>query len=301
MESDTLKSKYFYLNILLVLFYLMLFNWVYFYVPLKNKNSFLIYFVPLLGIFSYPLWILIHDAIHGILFYSKTANNILGRVLCIYFGSPFRILQGGHLLHHGYNRTNEDINEYYNPERESSILAYIRYYYWLLGGLYLSEFLCNLILFIPDSCLLKIKNFYKNRSRLKYNFIGFIILYKQEIRWDAFINLIFYSIIFYIYGLKFYLFISFLFIRGLIISLMDNVFHYGTQPNKVISGYNLKTSKFIQLLILNANYHGLHHQKPKIPWFFLEKEFIRTKNQYNSTLFKQLLKQFNGPIRSFFI
>ncbi len=296
MDRDFLTNKYDYLNLTIVSIFLVFWSFLYFVVPLSLKDSYFILIVPLFGILSYPYWVIIHDAIHTTLFSNPKLNNIVGRILCIYFGAPFRILQGGHLMHHGYNRTKEEITDYYDPKKSNKLFAYIKYYFWILGGLYLFEFLSNIILFIPKSVVNRLKENFKNQSPLKYNYISFILLHYRQIQIDALLILLFYGTIFYLYGKDFELFLYFLIVRAFAISIMDNVFHYGTEPDKVISGYNLKVPGILKYLIFNGNLHGFHHIKPKIPWYNLEKEFIKSNQKIDGVLWVQLLKQFYGPI-----
>jgi hypothetical protein len=94
---------------------------------------------------------------------------------------------------------------------------------------------------------------------------------------------------------SFNVFVLFLLVRGFIISLMDNVYHYGTPANLLISGYNLKIPRIFQYILMNGNFHGLHHEKPKIPWYNLEKEFIKLNKQFDGPLLPQIFRQFKGP------
>jgi fatty acid desaturase len=42
------------------------------------------------------LWSLLHEAIHGLLFGDRRANDLCGRAMGIAFGAPFRCLRAGH-------------------------------------------------------------------------------------------------------------------------------------------------------------------------------------------------------------
>ncbi|MCS7204400.1 MAG: fatty acid desaturase [Leptospiraceae bacterium] len=296
MGKDTLNNKFFYINHLLILVYIIGLNFVYFISPIFLKHTEIFLWIPLLGIFSNPHWVLIHEAIHGVLFKNKSLNDFWGRVLSIYFGSPFRILQGGHLLHHAYNRTKAEVTDIYNPKETSKAVAIIRYYYWLLGGLYITELLVNFIALLPKSVFEKLKIYMKNRSIHKYNYASFILLNWKETKMDGIINILFYSIIFYLYGEFWYVFVGFLLVRGFMISMMDNVFHYGTEPNQISFGYNLKTLRLLEIYLLNANYHGFHHLKPKIPWYLLKTEWLKTNSNYHGNFAKQYFSQLKGPI-----
>ena len=59
-------------------------------------------------------WALVHDTFHGSFSPSARANVAAGRVLAILFGAPFHLLRLGHLLHHGFNRTERETIEVYD-------------------------------------------------------------------------------------------------------------------------------------------------------------------------------------------
>ncbi len=296
MERDIYKIK-FNMNYLYIIILISILSFVYFIAPVwfKNQTEILILF-SLMGLFPHPLWVLIHDSIHGVLFKNQKENDFWGKILSMYLGAPFRILQAGHLLHHGYNRTREEVTDLYNPHQTTKIIANIKYYFWILQGLYISEILSNFVFLIPSQYLSKLKNHHKGKSNLKYNLISFMIIREKEIKWEGFINVIFYSIIFLLYAENSYIFLMFLAFRGLMISLFDNVYHYGTKENDILFGYNLIIPNFLKFYFLNSNFHGLHHQKPKIPWFELENEFINMNKTFDGHLFPQLFRQLKGAI-----
>ena len=47
--------------------------------------------------------------------------------------------------------------------------------------------------------------------------------------------------------------------RGLLISFLDNVYHYETPVNDVFFAKNLRLAKPLQGILLNFNLHGIHH------------------------------------------
>lgn len=296
MGQGILKNRFELYNLLIILLFLLLWNFIYFIVPLYFLRSDFVLYIPFFGILSYPFWIIIHEAIHSTLFSNLTLNNFFGRILCIYFGAPFRIFQGGHLMHHGYNRTEEEIIDYYDPEKSHKLIAYFKYYFWILGGLYIFEFLSNLIFFIPKKVMITLKEYFKNKSEIKFNYISFLLLYYRQIQFDAFLTMIFYGGIFYLYRENITIILSLLLVRAFIISIMDNVYHYSTEPNIIISGYNLKVPRFLKYMIFNSNFHGFHHLKPKVPWYNLENEFKKSHQKIDGPFFIHLIKQFKGPI-----
>src|SRR5437899_5711472 len=74
------------------------------------------------------------------------------------FGPLFRILRLSHLLHHKLNRTPIEATELYDKEKTSVLVAVFGYYFQILGGLYLVEFLSPLLFFLPRSSLRRFKD-----------------------------------------------------------------------------------------------------------------------------------------------
>ncbi len=96
-----------------------------------------------------PFWSLIHEAIHDLLHSAKSVNLVIGRMLAIVFGSPFRILRLSHLLHHKLNRMPVEGTEYYDRDKGSKAGAAPGYYFQILLGLYLVEVISPLYFFLP--------------------------------------------------------------------------------------------------------------------------------------------------------
>ena len=54
--------------------------------------------------------------------------------------------------------------------------------------------------------------------------------------------------------------------RGFLISFLDNVYHYETPVSDVFYAKNLRLAAPLAKLLLNFNFHGIHHVNPAIPW-----------------------------------
>lgn len=292
-----IRTPFEYLNLIFVLFFIV--GSIFFQIILPIFfDSYWLYSLLVFALFSNVLWVLIHEGIHYSLFKNRTLNNFFTRILSIVFGAPFRVLQIGHMLHHSFNRTEEEVTDLYNPTKTSSFFAYVKYYFWILGGLYYVELLSNFLIFIPKSILEKLKEKYQ-KSKFKFNFFFMTLIHLKEIRIDAKIILFFYGLVFFLYGQNWYIVVLFLLIRGYLISIMDNVYHYGTKERDVIFGYNLKMPKIMEILLLNSNLHGLHHEKGNIPWYLAREYFEKNNKIFHKDFFVQFFSQFKGPIKNY--
>ncbi len=81
-------------------------------------------------------WSLIHEAIHRLLAPNRRLNDVFGRALAVFFGSPFELLRFPHLEHHRLNGTIADRPEHYEDTRLTRGLAKLRYYPKLVMGIY---------------------------------------------------------------------------------------------------------------------------------------------------------------------
>lgn len=292
------KNQYTVINFGLVSFFIGCSLFFFIFLPIFFKDTNWLFLLLVWALFSNPLWVLIHEGIHFVLFKNKKINLYFSRVLSVLFGSPFRILQIGHLLHHSFNRTRDEVTDLYNPKNTNTFKAYIKYYFWILFGLYAFEIFSNFLVFIPDSLLKKIERNYSFNKLLR-NFIYMFRIHKKEIFIDSVIIIFFYSTVFFIYSEKWFIVLFFLLIRGFLISTMDNVYHYGTKENQILFGYDLKMPSFLELFLLFSNHHGFHHKKSRVPWYENKSQFLKRGYSYHGNFFRQFLKQFRGPIKNF--
>jgi fatty acid desaturase len=247
---------------------------------------------------SNPFWSLIHEAIHDLFHANKSVNGVVGRTLAILFGSPFRILRLSHLLHHKLNRMPSEGTEYYDRDKGSKAAASAGYYFQILMGLYLVEVFSPLLFFLPRRCLERFRVRYLPpqgvSSILMQNWLGVEAL--REIRRDGALTLSWLALAFYCYGSYWPLLLGALIGRGLLISFLDNVYHYETPVSDVFFAKNLNLAEPLAGLLLNFNLHGIHHINPAIPWIDLPKAFAAQAGKYHGGYFTTALRQLRGPI-----
>jgi fatty acid desaturase len=56
---------------------------------------------------------------------------------------------------------------------------------------------------------------------------------------------------------------------GVMWSAMQYVHHFGTERDVQKGALNLRTSRLLDLLWLNHNWHLNHHLSPTVPWLYL--------------------------------
>ena len=247
------------------------------------------------------LWALIHESIHGHFHSNKRVNTVAGRILCTFYGAPYRILRFWHLAHHGLNRTAVDRSEVYDPATQSRRRAAVIYYPYLLGGLYVLEALSTLFAFVPTPLL-------RRGIRRHYALLEGDGMYRaalrqlleparlREIRVDSLCIISVLALAVYSYGASWPLFAAALFGRALIISVFDNAFHYETSLTERRYAHNLRLPMTVSRLILHANFHGEHHRRPGLPWIMLPRSHASGAARYAGDYVVMALRQLRGPI-----
>lgn len=251
-----------------------------------------------LALLTNPFWSLIHEAIHDLLHPNKALNAVIGRLLAILFGSPLRILRLSHLLHHKLNRMPVEGTEYYDRDKGSKAAAAPGYYFQILFGLYLVEVLSPVYFLLPRRWLERFRERYLPAQSvsaiLMQNWLAVESL--KEIRRDGLLTMAWFALGFYCYGVHWPLLLGALAARGLLISFLDNVYHYATPVSDVFFAKNLRLAQPLAGLLLNFNLHGIHHINPAISWIDLPRAFEAQGGKFHGGYFATALGQLRGPI-----
>ena len=84
--------------------------------------------------------------------------------------------------------------------------------------------------------------------------------------------------------------------RGLLVSLLDNAFHYGTPLGQRRHARNLAAPPVLAELILNFNLHGSHHLRPGLPWWRLGEFHRAAGHPIDGARVAAVLGQLAGPV-----
>jgi fatty acid desaturase len=243
---------------------------------------------------------LLHEAIHGRLARRKNWNDRLGRVLAICSGIAFDAIRLGHMTHHRYPRHALDRADVIEPGK-SRIGATMKFYLGLFGWLYVREILSSMAMLLPRRAI----NWLAQHVMAEDDAAGVSLLGALRrgldrrlgrIRLDSIGVIIIYAGAFYLYGAWWPVLLIAVALRGFVVSLQDNVAHYGTPAVVGAPAHNSNTSRWASLFMLNQNLHGVHHDHPDVPWNRLPFAFKRSGGGYAGGYFALLMKQFRGPL-----
>ncbi|MBI1330434.1 MAG: hypothetical protein GC166_11110 [Alphaproteobacteria bacterium] len=246
-------------------------------------------------------WGLMHEAIHAKLFASSGVNLMVGRLLGISIGLSFDSMRFGHLMHHRANRHSFDRPEDY-PEGKSWFVAAIGYYFTLLGGGTLKASLTPLPVLLPstgtrwairrlmageDSANVKqaaLRTFTdpSRRRRMRTDFLATLSLMSLAVM---------------AWGRGWPVFALCILARWTVLSLLDNAPHYGTARDAGNAAHNTRLPPLLSWLVLNGNYHGVHHEVAELGWQDLPAAFHHLDAHFAGRWLPTLLRQFRGPVR----
>ncbi len=243
-------------------------------------------------------WALLHEAIHGALTESKRLDHLLGRLQAVPFGAPFELLRWGHLLHHGYSRTQRERSEVFEPGADRRLPFTLAYYFRLLGGLYVYEVLAGLLLLLPRALVRRLAARIGGERDLVVPLTERVLQpgVLATVRVDALAVLLLYGLALWLYGEHAWMLALALAGRALLISLVDNVFHYGTPLDDTRYAHDLDLPMWASRCILHFNLHGAHHARPGVPWQGLPNLHRQRGGRHQGSFMRALAAQLRGPI-----
>jgi fatty acid desaturase len=248
-------------------------------------------------------WALHHEAIHGSLHPSRRINLLAGRLMAILLGSSFHVLRFAHLMHHRFNRNPRDQPDVYDPAITSKAAARFGFIGSLLIGVHLYELVAPLLCLLPKSLIRRILDrIYRGGDRARTEirraahrlFLDSTQL--RHIRIDALLAAALLAAAFMAFGSHWPMLLGFLVGRGALISIFDNVYHFGTPIDRPEYARNLALPRPLQLLFLNMNLHRVHHGRPSIPWWALPAQLRADGDACDASMLRAALAQFSGPI-----
>ena len=247
-----------------------------------------------------PLWALLHEAIHDLFNSSARINLVVGRLLAIFFGSPFHVLRLTHLSHHKFNRSpTEKGTEIYDPAEVSKTKASFRYFFYIFCGLYLLEVFSTCIFFLPRTIFGRMRQRLVDHGDIQEKWLAEKFSEKKivrDIRIDGVAIFLVLALSAFCFGKHWMVLLGLLMVRTFLISFMDNVYHYRTPLHATVSGHNLSLPRGFSRFLLHFNFHRVHHANPSIPWSKLPHAFAQQGQKFDCGLLTAALNQLRGPI-----
>ncbi len=248
-------------------------------------------------------WALHHEAIHGGFHRDRRRNILAGRLMAVLLASSFHVLRFGHLMHHQYNRNPLDRPDTYDPAATTRLKAHLTFLGNLVFGLYLAELAVPIACWLPRAAIRRlIDRIYRGEDQalVAIRLAAYRLFLDPKrlriIRTDALLAWSLIALSTIAFGQHWPMLAGFLIARGVLISVIDNVYHFGTPIDRPDYARNLALPMPLRLLILNMNMHRVHHQRPALPWWALPAQFRASKDRYDAPLLRTALAQFGGPV-----
>jgi fatty acid desaturase len=267
-----------------------------------------IWIVVAISLTSNGLFALFHEAIHRSLaptvrlpVIGISANDLLGRMVGVCFGSPFDFVGTAHVTHHSVNRTEDEHIEVYDgamsdSERRSFVIGY---YFFLLGGLYLAELIVPIVFCLPTRRAQAMLRRAFGTDPMATQVLRRIFrspYHLRAIRIDACLIAACLAVSAVLFGRYWWILALHFLIRAFLISFLDYLYHYGSPLGDRLHGYNLRLPRWLSAMILNFNYHGIHHRFPALPWRSLQQVFADEALVFDNDYVRQAVSQLKGPM-----
>jgi len=255
-------------------------------------------------------WGLIHEAIHGQLLPQRRRNEWVGRILAIAYLLPFEVVRFSHLMHHRFTREPFDRPDVYEGTTHR-LCARMIYYLRLLGGLYVAELVVPVLAFLPGQLAGRllarvISSAGPEGMIVQRLFVGFAgdPARRSRIRRDWLLSLALHGVTFYLYGPWWPALAITMYLRGVWLSLADNLPHYDVLLDEPERARNFCVPRIWQRVLMNHHLHQLHHQHPTLPWTALpalmRENTASSAGIIHEPYFRTALRQFArfGKVRS---
>lgn len=234
---------------------------------------------------------LLHEAEHNLFNPRPRINQLAGVVLALFFPAPFHLLRQGHIGHHMRNRSDDEAFDFYFAG-EHPVWKHLQFYGILTGLFWVVIVLGNLLALVRPS-LLAPK--YASFDRPTGAFLASLNpKYRRLIRTEAVLLFILHGLLIYYGQIPLRNYAAVLFGFGLTWSALQYVHHFGTVRDVQKGAKNLKTFFWLDLLLLNHNWHLNHHMQPTVPWIYLPKLYSGEEFARHSLLLAYL-RMWRGP------
>lgn len=224
----------------------------------------------------HALAIFMHEAIHGTLFRDKFLDRWAGFLLGVPALFSCMAYKVAHLVHHRYNRTEKDPDEFTNFTNSKQVHAGL-FYVWSLVGMFIYIF------HVPVTAWLRGKASERKAVIFEYALMGAIYAIALgvasqagKLMWVVHLWLI-PIVVATVFGN----------VRGWAEHTMTKAGDPLTQSRTVTS------NRVVSFLMCNLNYHLEHHLCPGIPWYNLPKMHALLQPEYReagSSIYRSYLR-----------
>ena len=228
-------------------------------------------------------------------------NRRIGRILGVTLGLPWETMRFGHLAHHAFNRHEFDRPEYLAAGKSYAGAA-PAYFAKLVLGNALIYAVAPYLAALPVSTTERVVAFMTpgneagvlpkaavrtfanpaRRAMVRIDLAAFALLAAAAVA---------------AWGAQWWIFALMVLGRWSVLSLLDNAAHYGMPLDSRQEARNTTFPARLSILVLNQNFHGIHHQNPDLHWRDLPEAFRKSSLDDDGPWLGAVARQFHGPVR----
>lgn len=212
---------------------------------------------------------MLHEAEHGLLHPDRRLNDTVGALLALFFPAPFHLLRQGHIGHHQRNRSDDEAFDFYF-EGENPWWKRLQFFGIVTGMFYLVVVAGGLLGLVAPRLLTarwaKLGRADRPTAALLESLNP---RYLPLIRLEAAGLVALHLLLPLALGGLWWRHLLLLLCFGCLWSALQYVHHFGTDRDVLWGTRNLRSWAWLDLLLLNHNWHLNHHVKPTIPWLYL--------------------------------
>jgi fatty acid desaturase len=214
---------------------------------------------------------LLHEAVHKLFSRRPWLNTLGGTVCAATFPTSFTLQKIAHLGHHGRNRTDQELFEYYLPHQSRAVRNFLLYSGNLMGFYWMSIPISNLVYILAP--WIYTSDWFRRGPARHLGFEPYVeeIAAHPKLRiWsECAFALCYQTLVWWILDLNWLGWLLCYWAFALHWSALQYVDH-AYSPRDIVNGaWNLKVSWLPRALALNYHFHLAHHRMPSVPWPYL--------------------------------
>ena len=238
---------------------------------------------------------MMHEAEHNLYHPSPIINHLGGVLLGLFFPAPYHLLRQGHIGHHIRNRSDDEAFDLYFTD-DSAAWKHIQYYGILTGLFWIVIVAGSLIALVwprffshPSGAIHP--SFDRPTEALMETLNP---KYVRYIQLEAAAILCLHGGIMASLGVPWYRYALVLFGFGYTWSALQYLHHFDTVRDVRMGARNVRTFRWLDRVLLNHNWHLVHHMYPTVPWNYLPQLGGASKHSLPGMI-RTYLRMWKGP------
>lgn len=238
---------------------------------------------------------MMHEAEHNLFHDNPRINAAGGMVLALFFPAPYHLMRQGHIGHHQRNRSDDEAFDLYF-EGESPLWKHIQYYGILTGVFWMVIVASTLIAAVwPRFFTHSLSKFHPRFDRPTEALLETLNpKYTRWIQLEALAAVLLHAGLMHVLNIPPLRYGLVLFGFGFTWSALQYLHHFDT-PRDVLNGArNVRSFRWLDKILLNHNWHLVHHQHPTVSWRHLPK-LDPDPGEKRPGLLRTYLRMWKGP------